>query len=123
MPSVSFLRIHFPRSPGRAAFRANTHQSASWHVSVDFNFQKCLEGARAKNVNPVRLGILLRRREQPAFGPLDAGRFNPVNRRRDSFHRVALATLEHAVLESSQAGVYTLQIHAFPTRWAARTIG
>ncbi len=63
------------------------------------------------------------RRELPAFGPLGAGRFNPVNRRRDSFHRAALATLEHAVLEASQAEVYTLQIHAFPTRWAARTFG
>jgi hypothetical protein len=71
----------------------------------------------------VRLGILLRRREQPALGPLDAGRFNQVNRRRDSFHCVALATLEHAVLESSDAGVYTLQIHAFPTGRAARTFG
>src|SRR5258705_12872232 len=85
--------------------------------------RKCLEGARAKNVNPVRLGILLRRPELPAFGPLGAGRFNPVNRRRDSFHRVALATLEHAVLESSDAGVYTLQIHTLPTGRAARTFG
>src|SRR5258707_4174249 len=53
-----------------------------------------------------RFRTLLRRREQPALGPRDAGRFNPVNRRRDSFHCVALATLEHAVLESSDAGVY-----------------
>jgi hypothetical protein len=48
-----------------------------------------------------RLGIVLRRSEQPVLGPREAGRFNPVNRRRDSFHRVAVATLEHAVLESS----------------------
>jgi hypothetical protein len=72
-------------------------------------------------LSDVRLGIVLRRSEQPVLGPPDAGRFNPVNRRRDSFHRVALATLEHAVLESSDAGFYTLQIHAFPTGRAART--
>jgi hypothetical protein len=65
--------------------------------------------------------ILLRRREQRTFGPLGAGRFDPANRRRNSFHRVARATLEHAVLESSDAGVYTLQIHALPTRRAGRT--
>ena len=70
-----------------------------------------------------RLGIVLRRSKQPVLGPRDAGRFNPVNRGRDSFHRVALATLEHAVLESSDAGFYTLQIHAFPTGRAARTFG
>jgi hypothetical protein len=55
------------------------------------------------------------------FRPTWTGRFNSVNCCRDSFHRVALATLEHAVLESSDAGVYTLQIHAFPTGRAART--
>ena len=65
--------------------------------------------------------ILLRRREQRTFGPLGAGRFHPANRRRNSFHRVAPATLEHTVLESSDAGVYTLQIHALPTRRAGRT--
>ena len=65
--------------------------------------------------------ILLRRREQRSFGPLGAGRFHPANRRRNSFHRVAPATLEHTVLESSDAGVYTLQIHALPTRRAGRT--
>jgi hypothetical protein len=65
--------------------------------------------------------LLLRGREQRTFGPLGARRFHSVNRRRNSFHRVALATLEHAVLESSDAGVYTLQVHAYPTRRAART--
>jgi hypothetical protein len=65
--------------------------------------------------------ILLRRREQRTFGPLGAGRFHPANCRRNSFHRVAPATLEHTVLESSDAGVYTLQIHALPTRRAGRT--
>src|SRR5260221_14523259 len=34
MPSVSFLTIYFPRSPGRAAFPANTHQSASTKVRM-----------------------------------------------------------------------------------------
>jgi hypothetical protein len=72
-------------------------------------------------LSDVRLGIVLRRSEQPVLGPRDAGRFNSVNCCRDSFHRVALATLEHAVLESSDAGVYTLEIHAFPTGRAART--
>jgi hypothetical protein len=38
------------------------------------------------------------------FRPTWTGRFNSVNCCRDSFHRVALATLEHAVLESSDAG-------------------
>jgi hypothetical protein len=65
--------------------------------------------------------ILLRRREQRTFGPLVVGRFHPANRRRNSFHRVAPATPEHTVLESSDAGVYTLQIHALPTRRAGRT--
>jgi hypothetical protein len=66
-------------------------------------------------------GRTKRQREQRTFGPLGAGRFDPANRRRNSFHRVARATLEHAVLESSDAGVYTLQIHALPTRRAGRT--
>ena len=65
--------------------------------------------------------LLLRGREQRTFVPLGARRFHSVNRRRNSFHRVALATLEHAVLESSDAGVYALQVHAYPTRRAART--
>jgi hypothetical protein len=65
--------------------------------------------------------ILLRRRVQRPFGPLGAGRFHPANSRRNSFQRVASATLEHTVLESSNAGVYTLQIHALPTRRAGRT--
>ena len=59
--------------------------------------------------------------EQPTFGPLGAARFRSTNRRRNGFHRVAPAALEDAVLESSHAGVYTLQIHTFPTRRAART--
>jgi hypothetical protein len=67
--------------------------------------------------------ILLRRREQRTFCPLGARRFHSVNRRRNSFHRVAPATLEHAVFESSDAGVYTLQAHAIPTRRARRTFG
>jgi hypothetical protein len=67
--------------------------------------------------------ILLRRREQRAFCPLGARRFHSVNRRRNSFHRVAPATLEHAVFESSDAGVYTLQAHAIPTRRARGTFG
>jgi hypothetical protein len=61
--------------------------------------------------------------EQPAFGRLGATRFRSTNRRRNGFHRVAPAALEDAVLESSHAGVYTLQIHAFATRRAARTFG
>ena len=56
----------------------------------------------------VRLALLLGRRKQPIFGPLGARRFHPVNRRRNSFHRVAPATLEYAVLESSDARVYTV---------------
>ena len=59
--------------------------------------------------------------EQPTFGPFGAARFRSTNRRRNGFHRVAPAALEDAVLESSHAGVYTLQIHAFLTRRAART--
>ena len=61
--------------------------------------------------------------EQPTFGRLGATRFRSTNRRRNGFHRVAPAALEDAVLESSHAGVYTLQIHAFATRRAARTFG
>jgi len=61
--------------------------------------------------------------EQPTFGSLGAARFRSTNRRRNGFRRVAPAALEDAVLESSHAGVYTLQIHAFPTRRAARTFG
>jgi hypothetical protein len=61
--------------------------------------------------------------EQPTFGPLGAARFRSTNRRRNGFHRVAPAALEDAVLESSHAGVYTLQIHAFATRRAPRTFG
>src|SRR2546430_4598576 len=61
--------------------------------------------------------------EQSTFGRLGATRFRSTNRRRNGFHRVAPAALEDAVLESSQAGVYTLQIHAFATRPAARTFG
>jgi hypothetical protein len=60
---------------------------------------------------------------QPTLGPLGAARFRSTNRRRNGFHRVAPAALEDAVLESSHAGVYALQIHAFPTRRAARTFG
>jgi hypothetical protein len=45
--------------------------------------------------------ILLRRRAQRTLGPLGAGRFSLVNRRRNSFHRVAPTALEHAVFESS----------------------
>ena len=67
--------------------------------------------------------ILLRGGEQRTFGPLGARRFHSVNRRRNSFHRVAPATLEHAVLESSDAGIYTLQVHAIPTLRAPRTCG
>jgi len=62
-----------------------------------------------------------RRRELRTFVPPGVGRFHSVNRRRNSFHRVTLATLEHAVLKSFDAGVYTLQIHAYPTRRAGRT--
>ena len=39
-PSASFLRTRFPRWPGRAAFRANTHQSAStkvWMLAINRN--------------------------------------------------------------------------------------
>jgi hypothetical protein len=54
-------------------------------------------------------------------GPLGAERFHPANARRNSFYRAAPATHEHTVLESSDAGVYTLQIHALPTRRAGRT--
>jgi hypothetical protein len=61
--------------------------------------------------------------EQPTLGPIGAARFRSINRRRNGFHHVAPAALEDAVLESSHAGVYTLQIHAFPTHWAARTFG
>ena len=61
--------------------------------------------------------------EQSTFGRLGATRFRSTNRRRNGFHRVAPAALEDAVLESYHAGVYTLQIHAFPTRRAARTFG
>lgn len=67
--------------------------------------------------------ILLRRREQRTFGPLGARKFHSVNRRRNSFHRVASATLEHAVLESSDAGVYALQVHAILALRAWRTFG
>ena len=38
--------------------------------------------------------ILLRRREQRTFGPHGARRFHPANRSRNSFHRVAPATLD-----------------------------
>jgi hypothetical protein len=58
--------------------------------------------------------------EQLTFDPLGAARFRSTNRRRKGLHRVASAALEDAVLESSHAGVYTLQIHIFPTRRAAR---
>ena len=61
--------------------------------------------------------------EQPTFGPFCAARFRSTNRRRNGFRREAPAALEDAVLESSHAGVYTLQIHAFPTRRAAGTFG
>ena len=57
------------------------------------------------------------------FGPLGASRFHSVNHSRNGFHRVAPTALEDAVLESSHAGVHTLQIHAFPARRAARTFG
>ena len=67
--------------------------------------------------------ILFRKRELQTFAPLGIARFHPVNRRRNSFHRVAPATLEHAVLESPDAGVYTLQVHANPTLRAWRTFG
>ena len=111
-------------------------------VPGDFSARKAIDGrflidvfhcrgsgrraVRRTQPNPKRHSVLLgllRRREQPAFGPLGAGRFNPVNRRRDSFHCVALATLEHAVLESSDTGVYSLQVHAFPALRARRTFG
>jgi hypothetical protein len=67
--------------------------------------------------------VLLRRRERRTFGPLGARTFHSVNRRRNSLHHVAPATLEHAVLESSDAGVYTLQVHAIPALRAWRTFG
>ena len=57
------------------------------------------------------------------FGPLGARRFHSVNHSRNGFHRVALATLEHAVLEPSDTGVYSLQVHAFPALRARRTFG
>jgi hypothetical protein len=65
----------------------------------------------------------LRARVGATFGRLGAARFSSTNRRRNGFHRVASAALEDAVLESSHAGVYALQIHAFATRRAARTFG
>jgi hypothetical protein len=57
------------------------------------------------------------------FGPLGASRFHSVNHSRNGFHRVAPATLEHAVLEPSDTGVYSLQVHAFPALRARRTFG
>jgi len=57
------------------------------------------------------------------FGPLGASRFHSVNHSRNGFHRVAPATLEHAVLEPSDTGVYSLQVHAFPAFRARRTFG
>jgi hypothetical protein len=71
----------------------------------------------------VRLACHFRDVSNGLSAPLGAGRFHSVNRRRNSFHRVASAALEHAVLESSNAGVYTLQVHAIPTRRAWRTFG
>jgi hypothetical protein len=56
------------------------------------------------------------------FGPLGARRFHSVNHSRNGFHRVAPATLE-SVLEPSDTGVYSLQVHAFPALRARRTFG
>jgi hypothetical protein len=89
-------------------------------------FGGCSLGERSQSLmcEPVSARLLgFSLAEQPTFVLLGAARFCSTNRRRNGFHRVAPAALEDAVLESSHAGVYTLQIHAFPTRRAARTFG
>jgi hypothetical protein len=89
-------------------------------------FGGCSLGERSQSLmcEPVSARLLgFSLAEQPTFALLGAARFRSTNRRRNGFHRVAPAALEDAVLESSHAGVYTLQIHAFPTRRAARTFG
>ena len=120
-----------PRQPLRARLASATSRScrafliASERAGPCGNFRAASRASSAcaskSETSVCSAFILLRRREQRSFGPLGAGRFHPANRRRNSFHRVAPATLEHTVLESSDAGVYTLQIHALPTRRAGRT--
>jgi hypothetical protein len=80
-------------------------------------------GIRQTPLKPRRPALMFSLAEQPTFGRLSATRFRSTNRSRNGFHRVAPATLEDAVLESSHARVYTLQIHAFATCRAARTFG
>src|SRR5260370_25274410 len=82
-----------------------------------------MPGKQKSKTSICSVGNITSETRSTGFGPLGASRFHSVNHSRNGFHRVALATLEHAVLEPSDTGVYSLQVHAFPTLRARRTFG